>query len=114
MGLLLTLLFSTLAVLISSYVIPGVQVDGFFAGLVAAVILGVVNTFIRPIISILTLPINIVTLGLFSFVISALMVMLTGAIVPGFTVTGFVPALLFAIVLSLVSGLMGAVSPQKE
>lgn len=114
MGLLLTLLFSTLAVLISSYVIPGVQVDGFFAGLVAAVILGVVNTFIRPIVSILTLPINIVTLGLFSFVISALMVMLTGAIVPGFTVTGFVPALLFAIVLSLVSGLMGALSPQKE
>ncbi len=114
MQVLLSLILSGIAVLISAYVIPGVSVNGFFDAVVVAVILSVVNAVIRPVLSLLTLPVNILTLGLFSFVLSALMVMVTGAIVPGFTVTGFVAALLFAIVLSLVNGLLGAIAPEKK
>ncbi len=111
MKILINLVLSAVAVLIAAYIIPGVAVDGFFAALVVAVVLAVVNAFIRPILTFLTLPVNILTLGLFSFVITALLVMLTGAIVPGFVVTGFVAALLFGVVLSLVSGVLFAVMP---
>lgn len=114
MQALLSLLLSGVAVLISAYVIPGVTVDGLFAAIVVAIILAVVNALVRPVLAFLTLPINILTLGLFSFVISALMVMLTAAIVPGFAVEGFLTALLFAVVLSLVNGLLGALSPEKK
>ncbi len=106
MKTLISLVVSAVAVLIAAYVIPGVTVNGFFTAVVVAVILGLVNMFIRPIISLLTLPLNILTLGLFSFVITALMIMLTGAIVPGFTVSGFLTALIFGVVLSLVNGLL--------
>ena len=103
MKIVINLFLSTLAVLIAAYIIQGVFVDSFFTALVVAVVLGIVNAIIKPIIKLLTLPITILTLGLFSLVISALMVLLTDAIVPGFTVSGFVPALLFGIVLSLVN-----------
>ena len=71
--------------------------------LIAAVVLGALNLFIRPILIILTLPINILTLGLFSFVINALLVLLVSALVPGFLVTGFWSAFFFALVLSIVN-----------
>lgn len=111
MQVLINLLLSGIAVLISAYVIPGVQVDGFFAAVVVAIILALVNAFVRPVVGLLTLPINVVTLGLFSFIITALMVMLTAMIVPGFEVSGFLAALLFGVVLSLVNGLLFAVMP---
>lgn len=103
MKILVNLLISTIAVLIAAYVIPGVTVEGFFAAVVVAVILGVVNAFVRPVISLISLPINMLTLGLFSFVISALMIMLVDLIVPGFAVANFLSALLFGIVLTLVN-----------
>lgn len=111
---MISLLLSGIAVLISAYVIPGVQVSGLVAAVVVSVILALVNAFIRPVVSLLTLPLNILTLGLFSLVITALMVMLTSAIVPGFEVSGFVAALLFGVVLSLVNGLMLALMPDKK
>lgn len=114
MQVLISLLLSGIAVLISAYVIPGVQVSGLVAAVVVSVILALVNAFIRPVVSLLTLPLNILTLGLFSLVITALMVMLTSAIVPGFEVSGFVAALLFGVVLSLVNGLMLALMPDKK
>ncbi|MFA6414874.1 MAG: phage holin family protein [Candidatus Paceibacterota bacterium] len=95
-------LISTLAILIAAYIVPGVIVTPTGA-LIAAVVLGALNLFIRPIIFILTLPITILTLGLFSFVINALLVMLASAIVPGFVVPGFWIALLFALALSVVN-----------
>lgn len=113
MKVIINLLLSGVAVLISTYIIPGVDVDSFWVAIVVAVVLGLVNAFIRPIVTLLTLPVNILTLGLFSFVITALMVMLTGAIVPGFIVDGFVPALLFGVVESLVSWVLLAVMPEK-
>jgi putative membrane protein len=104
-------LITTIAVLISAYLLPGVTVKGFFAALVTALVLGLINTFIRPILLILTLPINILTLGLFTFVINALLIMLTSAVVPGFDVRSFWWALLFSLVLSLIKWALNAIAP---
>lgn len=114
MSTVINLLLSALAVLVTTYLIPGVDVDSFWVAVVVAIVLGLVNAFVRPVVSLLTLPVNVLTLGLFSFVITALMVMLTGALVPGFIVTGFVPALLFGVVESLVSWVLFAVMPDKD
>lgn len=103
MQIIVSLILSVLAVLVSAYVLPGVKVDGVFTALVVAVLLSVVNTFIKPLVVLLTLPINIITLGLFSLVINALMVMLVDAVVPGFQVDGILWAVVFSIVLSVIS-----------
>jgi putative membrane protein len=102
MNILINWLVSAVAIIISSYIIPGVHVADFLTALLVAVVLGIINAIIKPIILLFTLPINIMTLGIFSFIINALLIMLTGAIVKGFTVENFVSALLFSIVLSLV------------
>jgi len=104
-------LMTTIAILIAAYLLPGVTVKGFFAALVTALVLGLINTFIRPILLILTLPINILTLGLFTFVINALLIMLTSAVVPGFDVRSFWWALLFSFVLSLIKWALNAIAP---
>lgn len=101
--MLVAILINTLAVLVTGYILPGIRIDNFFTGLVVAVVLGVINAVLRPIIFILTLPINILTLGLFSFVIMGLMVYLASAIVPGFHVSNFGWAVLFAIVVALIN-----------
>jgi putative membrane protein len=105
MKILVHWLVATLAILVTAYVLPGVMVSGFVAAAVTAVILGVINAFIRPLVILLTLPVNILTLGLFTFVINALMIMLAAAVVPGFEVAGFLWALLFSLILSLVMAL---------
>ncbi|HOF50561.1 MAG TPA: phage holin family protein [Candidatus Colwellbacteria bacterium] len=94
---------SAVAIIIAAYVLPGVNVDGFLAALVLAVVLGAINAFIKPIILFLTFPINIVTLGLFTLVINAGLVILASYIVPGFSVASFWWAMLFSIVLSFVT-----------
>jgi putative membrane protein len=103
MGILLHWLVSGLAVIITAYLLPGVRVTGFFAALVTALILGLINAFIRPLLILLTLPLNILTLGLFTLVINALLIMLAATIVPGFAVQGFWWALLFGVVLAIVN-----------
>jgi len=112
--ILVSLILSVLAVLISAYVLPGVKVDGVFTALVVAVVLSVVNTFIKPLVVLLTLPINIMTLGLFSLVINALMVMLVAAVVPGFQVDGILWAVVFSIVLSVISTGIYMLVPNKK
>ena len=91
------------ALLLVAYLDPGVQVAGFMAALVAALVLGLVNAVIRPILVILTLPVTLLTLGLFLFVINALLFWLVAEVVRGFTVTGFGPALLGSILYSLIT-----------
>ena len=91
----------TLAILGTSYVLPGVSVDGFWAALITALVLGVVNVVIKPILLFLTLPINILTLGIFTFVINALLILLVSVIVSGFSVASFWWALLFSIVVTV-------------
>jgi putative membrane protein len=107
MKTIIQLILSAIAVGITAYLLPGVTVDGFITALIVAVVLAVVNTFVRPIILVLTLPITILTLGLFSLVITALMVILTDYVVPGFEVAGFWSALFFGVVLALISMVFG-------
>ncbi|MDP2655641.1 MAG: phage holin family protein [bacterium] len=102
MKIFLHWLISAAAIGIAAYIVPGVTIDPISA-LIAAVVLGALNLFIRPIIVVLTLPINVVTLGLFSLVINASLVLLATYLVPGFTVASFWTAVLFAIVLSVVN-----------
>ncbi len=94
---------SALAIAIAAYLLPGVSVTGIEAAFIAALVLGLMNAFIRPILIILTLPINIATLGLFTFVINAVVVQVAAGLVSGFNVDGFIWALLFSLVLSLVN-----------
>src|SRR3989344_3672600 len=93
---------AALSIGIAAYVVPGVEIT-FMGAVIAAVVLGALNLFIRPILLVLTLPVTIVTLGLFSLVINALLVLLAAIVVPGFSVTGFWTALLFALVLAIVN-----------
>ncbi|MHB8708586.1 MAG: phage holin family protein [Desulfuromonadales bacterium] len=111
MNFLLQWLVSGLAIIITAYLLPGVRVTGFFAALVTALILGLINAFIRPVLILLTLPLNILTLGLFTLVINALLIMLAAAIIPGFSVQGFWWALLFGLVLAVISYALGAIAP---
>ena len=93
---------AALAIFIAAYIVPDVTITPLGA-LIAAVVLGALNLFIRPIILILTLPITVLTLGLFSLVINALLVLLASYLVPEFFVAGFWPALMFALVLAIIN-----------
>lgn len=102
MKILFHWVISTIAILIAAYLVPNTSIT-LAGALIAAVVLGALNLFIRPILVVLTLPITILTLGLFSLVINALLVMLTSYFVPGFVIIGFWSALFFALVLSVVN-----------
>jgi putative membrane protein len=98
---LLHLVLSAIAILIVAQVVGGVQVSGFGSALIGALILGFVNAFVRPVMILLTLPLTIVTLGLFLFVLNAFMLWLVAALVPGFQISGFGAALLGSLLLTV-------------
>ncbi len=100
----LTWLVTAISVMITAWLVPGIAVAGLTAALIAAVVLGLVNAIIKPILIFFTLPLTILTLGLFLFVVNAIAFSLAGYFTPGFTVQGFFPALFGSLVLSLVSG----------
>lgn len=104
MNFIVSLLINGLAVFITAYILPGVNVENYLVALLVAVVLGIVNTIVRPILVILTLPVTILTFGLFIFVINALMILIVSNLVPGFSVRSFGWALVFSLVLSLVAG----------
>src|SRR5262245_5738262 len=108
MGLLLRTLINTGDLLLAAHVVPGVQVTSFLVALVAGLVLGLINAVIRPILVLLTLPFTLLTLGLFLFVLNALCLWLTSALVPGFTVPGFWAAFLAALIVSAVSWVLTA------
>lgn len=103
MKIIINWLISALAILSAAYLLPGVQVQNFIAALVTALVLGIVNALLKPILIILTLPLNFLTFGLFTLVINAVLVMLATVIVPGFTVDSFWWALLFGLLLSVIN-----------
>jgi putative membrane protein len=105
---------SALSVFAAAYLVPGVRVSGIWAALIAALVIGLVNALIRPILLVLTLPINIVTLGLFTLVVNALMFWLASSVVKGFDVADFKAAFLGALVFWLVSWAANAVFGTKE
>lgn len=101
--ILVSWIVTTLAILVVTHVIPGVRVSSLGTAVVAAAILGILNALVRPILVLLTLPLTIVTLGLFLFVINALMFQLAGALVSGFHVDSFWSALLGSLIVSIIS-----------
>lgn len=103
MHFLIRLLINAAAFYLIATYLPGFHVDSFTAALIAAFIFGLINAILRPIVLLLTLPLTVITLGLFVIIINALMFWLTAAIAPGFHVDGFGPALLGAVIMMVVS-----------
>jgi putative membrane protein len=103
MNLLLRFVLNALAVLATAYIVPGITVSSFWVALIAALVIGIVNALIRPLLLLLTLPINVLTLGIFTFVINALMFWLAAYLVRGFEVANFTAAFFGAIVFWIVS-----------
>lgn len=101
---------SALAVLIAAYILPGVTVESFWAALLVAVILSIFNAVLRPILVILTIPVTILTLGLFLLVINAVIVLLTDAMIGDFYVSGFWWALLFSLVISILGAIFDKIA----
>lgn len=110
MFLLIRWLIYALAIMFLAYVVPGISVKNFYSALIAALILGLVNAVIRPLVILLTLPVNVLTLGLFTLVINALMLWFVATIVKGFDVKNFFAAFLGALILWLVSWITNAVT----
>lgn len=103
LNLLIRWILYALAVIFVAWIIPGITVENFLSAMLVCIVLALINTFIKPLLQFISLPINILTLGLFSLVINALLLMLAGAITPGFAVEGFISALLGSIILSLIA-----------
>ena len=110
MGILIRWLIYAVAIMLLTYVVPGISVKNFYSALLAALVLGLVNAVIRPLIILLTLPVNILTLGLFTLVINALMLWLVSSIVKGFDVKNFVAAFLGALILWVVGWITNALT----
>ena len=102
-GILFRWLILTVAIIVTSYLLDGIQVSGFFSAFFAAAILGILNAFLRPFLFIITLPINILTLGLFTFVINAILLMMASGVIGGFYVAGFWSAMFGSLFISLIS-----------
>ena len=105
-GLFLRWLILTFSIIATSYLIDGIQISGFLSAFSAAAILGILNAFFRPILLILTLPVNILSLGLFTFVINAIVLMMVSGVISGFEVNGFWSAVFGSLLISLVSWLL--------
>lgn len=110
MDLLIRWVIYAVAIMLLTYVVPGISVRNFYSALIAALVLGLVNAIIRPLLILLTLPVNILTLGLFTLVINALMLWLVSSIVKGFDVKNFVAAFLGALILWVVGWLTNALT----
>lgn len=113
MNILITLILNALALLATAYIVPGFKVESFTTAVLAAIVLGVVNTFIKPVLGLLSAPLTMVTLGLFSFVVNAVVLFIVSAVVKGVTIDGWVPAIVGAIVLSVVSTILNSIFKNK-
>ncbi len=115
MRFLARLVLNGVAIILAAYVLPGIHIAGLFAAFVAGVILGFVNAIVRPVLFFLTLPLTLITLGLFIFVLNAICFALTAWLVPGFSVDGFWWAVFGALLVSIVSWILnGLVVGKKE
>jgi len=115
MRFIIEILLMGLAMLLGSYLVPGVHIDGFGTAIIAAVLIALANATIGFILRLLTFPINFLTLGLMSFIITVLMILLVDSVMSGFNTTGFFAAALLAIVVALIKAVFGAVAgPDKD
>ena len=107
-GIVVRWAFLTIAIFLAAYLVDGIRVSGLPTAILAAAALGILNAFFRPILLLLTLPLTILTLGLFTFVINAILLMMASGVIRGFEVDGFGSALLGALLISIVSWLLNA------
>ena len=107
-GILIRWLLLTISIILTSYLVDGIYVASFSSALFAALVLGILNALFRPVLIVITLPINILTLGLFTFVINALLLKMVSGVVPGFYVYGFWSAVFGSLIISLVSWLLSS------
>ena len=107
-GILIRWLILTVAILSAAYLLDGMEVRGFTSAFFAAAVLGILNAVLRPVLIILTLPQNILSLGIFTFVINAFLLKMASGVIPGFEVHGFWPALFGSLIISLVSWLLSS------
>lgn len=114
MRILLKLLISSLAVFFGAYILDGVYLDGFPTAILVALLLGFLNAFLRPILIILTIPITLVTFGLFLLVINAAIILLADYALSGFTVDNFITALFFSVIVSVITWLLEAIANPKS
>ncbi|HTB26574.1 MAG TPA: phage holin family protein [Puia sp.] len=114
MNIILRIIISAIVAFALSYILSGVHIQSFITALILAIVLGLLNLFVKPILIILTLPITIFTFGLFLFVINALIILLAAKFVNGFRVDGFWWALLFSLLLSVLTSFFYRKSTQKE
>lgn len=109
MNLIIRLLITAVVAFFLQRFLSGVHIDNFTSAIIFAVVLGLLNLIVKPILSILTLPINLLTLGLFSLVINAVIILLADYLMDSFEVDGFLWALIFSVVLSLITSLLGGI-----
>ena len=107
-GIIVRWLTLTAAIVFTSYLLEGIRISGFLSALLAAAILGILNAFFRPIALLLTLPINILSLGLFTFIINALMLKMASGVITGFEVVGFWSAIFGSLFISVISWLLNS------
>tara|TARA_B100000965_G_C19433063_1_gene687332 strand:- start:397 stop:753 length:357 start_codon:yes stop_codon:yes gene_type:complete len=105
---------NAIAVLVTAYLLPGVDIKDFLTAIVVAAVLALLNNFLKPILIILTIPVTILTLGLFLLVINALMILLADDLIGGFTVASFWWALLFSIILSVINSLFSSLDKEEN
>jgi putative membrane protein len=110
MGVLAKLVLQALAVYLAAYLIPGITVSDALAALAVAVVLGVANSFIRPLLQLVALPLTIFTFGLFALVINGLIVYLVAWLVPGFVVSSLLSAVIFSLTLSIISAFLNSLT----
>jgi len=99
----------SILIVLTAWVVPGISVENFLSAMLVSLVIALINIFIRPIVEFISLPVNFLTLGLFSFVINALLLMLAGFLTPGFEVEGFFSALIGSIVLSIFVGVFNKI-----
>lgn len=114
MRLLLLWILNAVALLAVTYLLPSIQVSGFGAALLAALVLGFINTLVRPVLALLTLPITVLTLGIFYLVLNGLLFWLASAFIPGFQVGGFASALVGALLYGVIAWALSALIPNKK
>ncbi|MFT6882430.1 MAG: putative membrane protein [Marinoscillum sp.] len=114
MGFLVRLLLAALAVVIVSYLLPGVSIDGFLTAVIVAAVIALLNYTVKPILVVLTIPLTVFTLGLFLLVINSFLIMLADYLISGFTVDSFLWALLFSLLLSITNSLLFNISGEGD
>jgi putative membrane protein len=113
MNFILKTLITSLAIMVTAYILPGAEITNYFTGIVVAIVLSLLNTFLKPLLIVFTIPATIITLGLFLMVINAAIILLADRLIDGFYVAGFWTALFFSIILSIVTSIFVGVDKKE-